>query len=79
MAQSIKCSTLDFGSGHDLMVREFKPLTGLCAGGTEPAWDSLSPSVVPLLAQVCFLSLKNKQTLKKKEARICLHNLHKLW
>ena len=26
----------DFGSGHDLTVREFKPHVGLCADGSEP-------------------------------------------
>ena len=39
VAQSIKCPTVGFGSGHDLMVNEFKPCVGLHA---EPAWDSLS-------------------------------------
>ena len=28
MAQSVKLPTLDFGSGHDLRVREFEPHTG---------------------------------------------------
>ena len=40
MGQSVKCLTLDFGSGHDLRVCEFKPRIGLCAGSAEPAWDS---------------------------------------
>ena len=48
MAQLVKCPTLDFGLGRDLTVLEFKPHTGLCADGMEPAWDSLSP--FPLLA-----------------------------
>ena len=26
----------DFGSGHDLVVHEFKPRVGLCADGSEP-------------------------------------------
>ena len=26
----------DFGSGHDLMVREFEPRVGLCANSSEP-------------------------------------------
>ena len=43
VAQSVKCPTLDLGSGHDLMVSEFEPRTGLCADSAEPAWDSLSP------------------------------------
>ena len=51
-AQSLKHLTLDFGSGHDLTVRGMDPRVGLCADGTQPAWDSLSPSLSapPLLA-----------------------------
>ena len=30
VAQSVEHQTLDFGSGHDLMVGEFKPCAGLC-------------------------------------------------
>ena len=41
-AQSAKHLTLDFGSGHNLVVHEFKPHIGLCADSAEPAWDSLS-------------------------------------
>ena len=29
MAQLVECPTLDFGSGHDLMVCGFEPHTGL--------------------------------------------------
>ena len=43
MAQSVKCLSLDFGSGHDLMVCEFEPRVGLCADSVESAWDSASP------------------------------------
>ena len=39
---SIKSLTLDLGSGHDLVIREFQPHTILCADGAEPAWDSHS-------------------------------------
>ena len=64
VAQWVKFLTLDFGSGHDLMVCEIEPRTGLCAESTEPAWDSLSPS---LFAPARSLSLKtNKETLKKR-------------
>ena len=45
MAESVKRHTLDFGSGHDLTVREVKPRVRLCADSVEPAWDSLSPSL----------------------------------
>ena len=53
MDQSVERLTLDVGLGHDLTVRDFKPHVGLCAGSMEPAWDSLSLCVPPLL----FLSL----------------------
>ena len=42
MAQLVKRSILDFSSGHDLMVHEFKPRVRLYTDSTEPAWDSLS-------------------------------------
>ena len=45
MAQPIKHPTLDFGSGHDLTVREIEPHVRLCADSAEFAWDSLSPSL----------------------------------
>ena len=34
VAPSVECRTLDFGSGHDLTVREFEPCVGLnpCLG-----------------------------------------------
>ena len=49
MAQSAKCPTLDFGSGHDLTVREIEPRVELCTDSAEPAWDSLSlPLSLPL-------------------------------
>ena len=61
VAQSVKHLTLDFGSGHDLMVPEFKPRIGLRAENVEAAWDSLSlsPSLSapPLLSLVLALSL----------------------
>ena len=44
VAQSDEHPTLDFSSGHDLMVCEFDPHIGLCAECAEPAWDSLSLS-----------------------------------
>ena len=47
MAQTVKCPTLDFGSGHDLIVRGFEPHVGLCTDSEESAWDSLSPSLPP--------------------------------
>ena len=52
MAQSVKRQTLDFGSGHDLTVREFEPCMGLCADSVEPAWDSLSPFSLSLSLKI---------------------------
>ena len=65
----------DFGSGHDLMVCEFKPLDGLCADSSEPGacfgfcvFLSLSPP--PLM--LC-LSLSQKQiNIKKKKETVIL-------
>ena len=46
MALLVKRLTLDFGSGHDLTVWETEPLVGsVLTVQTEPAWDSLSPSL----------------------------------
>ena len=52
VAQSVKRLTLGFGSGHDLTVHEFELHIRLHADSTEPAWDSLSPSLSapPLLS-----------------------------
>ena len=44
MAQSVKHLILDFSSGCDFMVCEFKPHIRLCAGSMEPPRDSPSPS-----------------------------------
>ena len=51
VAESIKCPSLDFGSGRGLTVHEFEPKIGLCADSMESASDSLSPfpSAPPLL------------------------------
>ena len=45
MTQLVECPTLDFSSGRDLMVPQFKSHVGLSADNAEPAWDSLSPSL----------------------------------
>ena len=45
VAQSVKHLTLDFGYGHDLTVGATEPGVRLCAGGAEPAWESLSLSL----------------------------------
>ena len=53
------------------MARGIKPRIRLCTDSTEPAWDSLSPSLsLPLtLACTCTLSLsQNKEiSIKKKK------------
>ena len=56
MTQSVNYLTLDFGSGHDLMVRE--PHVRLCTDSTEPTWDFLSPSLSLPLCRSCSLTLK---------------------
>ena len=58
MAQSVKCPTLGFSSGHDLMVREFKPRIGLGADSAEFPWDSLS---LPLSAPSPIHSRSQKE------------------
>ena len=60
MAQSVKHQTLDFSSGHDPMVCEFKPHIGPCADSMEPAWDSVSP-LYPSTACALSLSLKRNK------------------
>ena len=45
MAKWVKHSTLDLGSGHDLIGREFEPHIRLLADSAEILWDSLSPSL----------------------------------
>ena len=65
MAQSVRCPTLGFSSGHYLFVLGFEPHVGLCADGVEPAWDSLSPSAplsfsLSLSLSLCDSLSKNK-------------------
>ena len=55
VAQSVKHLTLDPGSGRELEVCGIKPCIWLHAASTEPAWDSLSPSLCP--SPTCSLSL----------------------
>ena len=42
MAQLVKSPTLDFGSGHDLMVHGFEPCVGLSAVTVDPGSDPFS-------------------------------------
>ena len=73
VAQSGKCPTLDFGSGHDLMVGETEPHVGLCA---DSVWNLLGFLSLPLsLPLPCSctpalslsLSKKTNKIKKKKE------------
>ena len=57
LAQFVEHPTLDFGSGHDLVVREFEPHLGLCADSAEPAWDPVS---LPLSAPLPLTLSQNK-------------------
>ena len=54
MAQSVKCPTLNFGSGRDVVIWEFEPGVRL-PDSTEPAWDSPSlPLLTPVHAPALF-------------------------
>ena len=50
----------DFGSGDDLVVREFEPCLGLCADSSEPASESVSPSLSAPPPLTRCVSLKHK-------------------
>ena len=60
MVQLVECPTLDFNSGHDLMVHELELCVRFYTDSMEPAWDSLSPSLSapPLHSVSLSLSLK---------------------
>ena len=75
----------DFGSGHDLLLCEFEPWVGLCAGSQLRAWNLFQILCLlfapPPLALACSLSLKNKHTfkkmrisIKKKKEKYCQHS-----
>ena len=70
MVQLVKCPILDFGSGHDLTVLEFKPCIGLCIDSAEPAWDSLSHSPCPSPACALSASLKINNKHEKKTQKM---------
>ena len=57
----VKCPALGLGSDHDLTARGFEPRVSLCAGSSEPAWDSLSSLLVPPLPWAVSVSLTINQ------------------
>ena len=57
VAQSVKCLTPDFVSGHDLTVMRSSHMSGSVLG-VEPAYDSLSPSPSAPLSPSYSLSQK---------------------
>ena len=65
VALSGKHLTLDFGSGHYLMVLRLSPRPGSTMS-MEPAWDFLSLPVPLPCSCTLSLSLSNKQTNIKK-------------
>ena len=52
--------SIDFGSGHDLLVREFEPPSRLTAVSTELTSDPLSPSLSAPPLLMLSLSKINK-------------------
>ena len=64
VAQLVNRLSLDFGSGHDLMVHQMETCVRFCADSmVEPGWDSLlSPSLSapPLLMLSLFLKINKK-------------------
>ena len=72
VARSVKCLTLDFGSGHDLAAHEFEPHVALCAGSAEPRGIlslCLSLSLCP--SPTCILSLSLKVSKLKRKDALC--------
>ena len=70
MAQSVKRLTLDFGSGHDLVVHEFKPRIRLLALTAQSLLGILFPSLsapLPLSAPPMHTHSLNMNKLKKKK------------
>ena len=56
VVQLAKCLTLDFSSGHELMVCGFEPGIGLHTISVEPAWGRLSPPPPLVLTRTLSLS-----------------------
>ena len=58
VAQSVKCPTLDFGSGHDLVVVRSSPIWGSTLSKELLKILSPFPSAPPLLVLLLILSQK---------------------
>ena len=71
MAQSVRRPAHDFGSGHDLTVRGFKPTSGSTLS-EEPAWDSVSPSLLARPLLVLSRSLSQNKYISFKKIKINL-------
>ena len=59
VAQSVKCPTLGFNSGHDLRVMELSPIPGSVLGGKSACGFSFSLSL-SLCPSPCSLPLSLK-------------------
>ena len=67
MVQLVKHPTLDFGSGHDLMVLRLSPVSGSTLGvelGEDFLSHSLSASPLLMLSLSLFLSNKDFKKIK---------------
>ena len=76
MAQSVKCPTLGFGSGHDHMVLEFEPARSLlgivCLSVSLPFSLHPCPTRMPACAHTLSVSLKINE-LKKNQSGQCIY------
>ena len=61
VTQSVGHPSLDFGSGHDLMVGGFEACLELRGDSAEPVWDS--PSLPVSLPLLCSLSLSQNKLI----------------
>ena len=66
MAQSVRHLTVDFTSGHDLMVLRSSPTLGSRLG-VKPAYYSLSPSALHARTYALSLSLSLSLSVKNKK------------
>ena len=69
MAQSVKRPIVSFGSGHYLTVCGFEPRVRVFTVSTEPAEDSLSPSLSLPLPGSFSLSLSLSLSLKRNKLK----------